>query len=65
LVRVSFGGGKNVLKLTVRETTESYTLSELYATLLKLLEKLGGARHQWLTPVITATQEAEIRRITV
>jgi hypothetical protein len=25
----------------------------------------SGARHQWLMPVIIATQEAEIRRITV
>jgi hypothetical protein len=26
---------------------------------------LSWARHQWLTPVILATQEAEIRRIEV
>jgi hypothetical protein len=26
---------------------------------------LGVARHWWLTPVILATQEAEIRRIVV
>jgi hypothetical protein len=26
---------------------------------------LKEARHQWLTPVILATQEAEIRRIAV
>jgi hypothetical protein len=30
-----------------------------------LLELNTQARHQWLTPVILATQEAEIRRITV
>jgi hypothetical protein len=30
-----------------------------------LFIKSGGAGHQWLTPVILATQEAEIRRITV
>jgi hypothetical protein len=28
-------------------------------------ESSTQARHQWLTPVILATQEAEIRRITV
>jgi hypothetical protein len=28
-------------------------------------EKLGCAERQWLTPVILATQEAEIRRIAV
>jgi hypothetical protein len=28
-------------------------------------ERLHTARHRWLTPVILATREAEIRRITV
>jgi hypothetical protein len=28
------------------------------------IENSLEARHQWLTPVILATQEAEIRRIT-
>jgi hypothetical protein len=28
-------------------------------------KKIPGARYQWLTPVILATQEAKIRRITV
>jgi hypothetical protein len=31
----------------------------------KFFRMLVSARHQWLTPVILATQEAEIRRITV
>jgi hypothetical protein len=30
-----------------------------------VVQKVGGARQQWLTPVILATQEAEIRRIMV
>jgi hypothetical protein len=30
---------------------------------LGLAKKLNGSWHQWLTPVILATQEAEIRRI--
>jgi hypothetical protein len=30
-----------------------------------LIKKSTGAGCQWLTPVILATQEAEIRRITV
>jgi hypothetical protein len=30
-----------------------------------LNEEKRQARHQWLTPVILATQEAEVRRITV
>jgi hypothetical protein len=30
-----------------------------------LLRAMSWARHQWLTPVIPATQEAEIRRIVV
>jgi hypothetical protein len=29
------------------------------------LKKQDKARHQWLTPVILATQEAEIRRIVI
>jgi hypothetical protein len=29
------------------------------------IKRFEGARHQWLTPVILATQEAEIRRIMV
>jgi hypothetical protein len=29
------------------------------------IKKYHYARHQWLTPVILATQEAEIRRIMV
>jgi hypothetical protein len=29
------------------------------------LKRAGGARHQWLTPLILATQEAEIRKIRV
>jgi hypothetical protein len=28
-------------------------------------KKKSGARHRWLTPVILATQEAEIRRLGV
>jgi hypothetical protein len=28
-------------------------------------ESSAGAKHQWLMPVIVATQEAEIRRIAV
>jgi hypothetical protein len=28
-------------------------------------EKNTEARHQWLTPIILATQEAEVRRISV
>jgi hypothetical protein len=35
----------------------------LYGETLSL--KKNKARHQWLTPVILATQEAEIRRIAV
>jgi hypothetical protein len=31
----------------------------------KLYLNLHEARHQWLTPIILATQEAEIGRITV
>jgi hypothetical protein len=30
-----------------------------------LVKKFQIARHQWLTPIILATQEAEIRRIAV
>jgi hypothetical protein len=30
-----------------------------------LLRAMSWAKHQWLTPVIPATQEAEIRRIVV
>jgi hypothetical protein len=30
-----------------------------------MYEKCVGVRHQWLTPIILATQEAEIRRIIV
>jgi hypothetical protein len=37
---------------------------ERYPT-LKLLKILLWARHQWLKPVILATQEAKIRRITI
>jgi hypothetical protein len=29
------------------------------------IQKKGIAQHQWLTPVILATQETEIRRIMV
>jgi hypothetical protein len=32
---------------------------------LDLVLKKKSSRHQWLTPVILATQVAEIRRITV
>jgi hypothetical protein len=32
---------------------------------LQFLKKLNIARHQWLTSIILATQEAEIRRIAV
>jgi energy-converting hydrogenase Eha subunit A len=30
-----------------------------------ILKRKKQARHQWLTPIILATQEAEIRRIVV
>jgi hypothetical protein len=36
--------------------------NETHQTLFK---KEGRAGHQWLTPIILAIQEAEIRRITV
>jgi hypothetical protein len=32
---------------------------------VKVNEKTVTVKHQWFTPVILATQEAEIRRITV
>jgi hypothetical protein len=32
---------------------------------MKIKQKLISARHQWLTLIILATQEAEIRRIAV
>jgi hypothetical protein len=32
---------------------------------MEKVKMLLGARHWWLTPVILATQEAEIRRIEV
>jgi hypothetical protein len=32
---------------------------------MKIMKMNLGARHPWLTPIILATQEAEIRRITV
>jgi hypothetical protein len=30
-----------------------------------VLKNLNGAGHQWLMPIILATQEAELRRIVV
>jgi hypothetical protein len=35
------------------------------ATAAAVQKAVVGARHQWLTPVILATQEAEIRKITL
>jgi hypothetical protein len=35
------------------------------AACLVFIQETFTARHQWLTPVILATQETEIRRITV
>jgi hypothetical protein len=32
---------------------------------MELIRKWGLGRHQWLTPVILATQEAESKRIVV
>jgi hypothetical protein len=34
-------------------------------TILEISKEYFEARYRWLTPVILATQEAEIRRITV
>jgi hypothetical protein len=37
----------------------------MYVITVKKKRKLTSARHQWLPPVILATQETEIRKITV
>jgi hypothetical protein len=41
------------------------TFRELWQKRLKSYLKKAHARHQWLTPVILATQKAQIRRIAV
>jgi hypothetical protein len=34
-----------------------------HTPVISALKKLRQTRHQWLTPIILATQEAEMRRI--
>jgi hypothetical protein len=44
---------------------ECKLVQPLWKRVMEVHEKLNIARCQWLTPVILATQEAEIRRIMV
>jgi hypothetical protein len=49
---------------SIRETKYE-SLLRMKCAELSSLKRLGLAGHQWLTPVILATQETEIRRIAV
>jgi hypothetical protein len=59
------------LKQFCKEQIDSLSINSteqlfIYKKELQLMIKiLYCARHQWLMPIILATQEAEIRRITV
>jgi hypothetical protein len=53
------------LHLISRQATPPALAQLFWKALWWLLKKLNLAGRQWLTPVILATQEAEIRRIMV
>jgi hypothetical protein len=40
-------------------------MKSTFLGIILFYQKIVLARHQWLTPIILATQEAEIRRIEV
>jgi hypothetical protein len=61
-----FTGTLKMLTLTQTDEKRPNPYFLAHEMLLLLVNKNEyQARHQWLTPVILATQEAEIRRITV
>jgi hypothetical protein len=55
----------NLNSWNMKVQTVEYSHKLFYTTILYLTSKRLLAECQWLTPVILATQEAEIRRIVV
>jgi hypothetical protein len=56
--------GVNLIKIYCKYICKYHNIFPLHNYCM-LIIFLKEARHQWLTPVILATQEAEIRRIAV
>jgi hypothetical protein len=55
-----------VLSVIILESILELVLSKGYIQIvLRCFQNQGFARHQYITPVILATQEAEVRRIMV